>query len=122
MQLAEFGVRLTLYRKRMRLSIAELARRAGVDYMQISRYEKGENTPGLGIAIRLAEILQVSLEELATGPEPPPPLAFNNLQLFERMRRLDQLPPDRQETALRVLDTVIAGYELDDLSNRLRRS
>lgn len=122
MQLHEFGARLTQYRQRMQLSITELARRAGVDYMQVSRYEKGETAPSLGTAIRLAAILQVSLDELATGSEPPTPLAFNNLHLFERMRQLDQLPPDRQEMALRVLDTVIAGHHLEDLSNRLRRS
>jgi hypothetical protein len=37
------------------------------------------------------------------------------------MRELDQLPADRQAMALRVLDTVIAGYELESLSERLRR-
>ena len=121
MQLRDFGARLTQYRQRVRLSITELAQRADVHYMQISRYEKGETAPSLGTAIRLAAILQVSLDELATGSEPPPPLPFQNLQLFERMRELDQLPRDRQEMALRVLDTVIAGYQLEDLSNRLRR-
>ena len=121
MDLRELGLRLSRYRQRRQISITELARRAGVDYMQVSRYEKGESAPSLATAIRLASILGVSLNELATGSEPPPPPAFNNLQLFERMRELDQLPPDRQEMALRVLDTVIAGYQLEDLSNRLRR-
>jgi hypothetical protein len=37
------------------------------------------------------------------------------------MRELDRIPPDRQELALRVLDTVIAGHELESLGARLRR-
>ena len=109
MKLREFGVRLTQYRERLKMSITQLANKAGVDYMQVSRYEKGESGPTLETAVRLAAALQVSLDELATGSEPPDSLAFKNVQLLERMRALDQLPPDRQELALRVLDAVIAG-------------
>lgn len=117
----EFGVRLTQYRRRQRLSITELATKGGVDYMQISRYEKGQTLPSLDSAIRLARVLQVSLDELLTGSNPPEPPMFNNARLLERMRELDQLPADRQAMALRVLDTVITGHELETLSERLRR-
>jgi transcriptional regulator with XRE-family HTH domain len=106
----------------MKLSITQLANQASVDYMQVRRYEKCQNVPSLDTAIRLAKILQVSLDELAAGSEPPEPLAFKNLELFERMRELDQIPPARQELALRVLDAVIAGHELESLGNRLRRT
>lgn len=118
----EFGVRLTQYRERARLSITQLAARAGVDYMQISRYEKGKNLPSLETAIRLAAILEVSLDDLVNATEPPAPPVFENTRLFERMRALDRLPAKQQELALHVLDTVIAGHELDDLSRRLRRA
>ena len=47
--------------------------------------------------------------------------AFRNATLFERMRRLDAIPAERQELALRVLDTVIAGQELEELGSRLLR-
>jgi transcriptional regulator with XRE-family HTH domain len=117
----EFGNRLTQYRERARLSVTQLANQSGVDYMQISRYEKGQSLPSLDTAIRLARVLDVSLDELAAGTGPPEPLTFRNARLFERMRELDRLPPDRQEIALRVLDTVIAGHQLEDLSQRLRR-
>jgi putative transcriptional regulator len=117
----EFGVRLTQYRRRLRLSITELARQSGVDYMQVSRYEKGETLPSLPTAIRLARVLQVSLDELFTGSNPPQAPMFQNESLLARMRQLDQLPPDRQAMALRVLDTVITGHELEALSERLRR-
>jgi len=39
----------------------------------------------------------------------------------EASRSLDAIPAERQELALRVLDTVIAGYELEDLGRRLGR-
>ena len=122
MKMREFGVRLTQFRQRMSLSITQLAERSGVDYMQISRYEKGQSLPSLDTAVRLANVLEVSLDELAARTESPEPPTFRNARLFERMRELDRLPRERQELALRILDTVIAGHELEDLSQRLRRS
>jgi transcriptional regulator with XRE-family HTH domain len=124
MKMREFGVRLTQLRERLQLSVTQLARLLGVDYMQVSRYEKGQSLPSLDTAARLAQILKVSLDQLVTGsepPEPPPPPVFKNARLLERMRQLDAIPADRQELALRVLDTVIAGYELEDLGRRLAR-
>jgi transcriptional regulator with XRE-family HTH domain len=124
MKMREFGVRLTQLRERRQLSITQLARLLGVDYMQISRYEKGQSLPSLDTAARLAHILKVSLDLLVTGneaAEPPPPPVFKNVRLLERMRQLDAIPAERQELALRVLDTVIAGYELEDLGRRLGR-
>ena len=118
----ELGVRLTRYRQRLQLSMTQLANQSGVDYMQISRYEKGQTLPSLDTAVRLSIVLKVSLDELVTGTPPPEPPMFKNERLLERMRELDQLPADRQAMALRVLDTVITGHELESLSERLRRS
>jgi transcriptional regulator with XRE-family HTH domain len=121
MDARELGARLMQYRKRRRLSITELAAQSFVDYMQISRYEKGQTVPSLATAIELARVLQVSLDELFAGNSPPQAPMFQNESLLERMRQLDQLPADRQAMALRVLDTVITGHELEALSERLRR-
>lgn len=124
MKMREFGVRLTRLRERQKLSVTQLAGVLGIDYMQVSRYEKGQSLPSLDTAVRLAQVLQVSLDELVTGSEasePPPPPAFKNARLLECMRQLDAIPPERQELALRVLDTVIAGQALEDLGQRLRR-
>lgn len=122
MKTREFGVRLTQFRERRKLSITQLANLIGVDYMQISRYEKGRGLPSLESAVKLAKVLQVTLDELATGIGPAEPPVFSNERLLERMRALDQIPPDRQDVALRVLETVIAGHELQTLSDKLRRS
>lgn len=108
------------YRERRRLTITQLAGLLGVDYMQISRYEKGQSMPSLETATRLARVFGISLDELATGSEPNLP-TFKNARLLERMRELDAIPADRQELALRVLDTVVTGHHLQDLAERLGR-
>jgi transcriptional regulator with XRE-family HTH domain len=122
MKAREFGIRVTRFRERQQLSITQLASRLGVDYMQVSRYEKGQSLPSLDTAVRLAGALEVSLDELVAETEPssePPEPLFRNKRLLERMRGLESLPPERQELALRVLDTVIAGHELESLAQRL---
>jgi transcriptional regulator with XRE-family HTH domain len=123
MNAREFGVRLTKLRESAGLSITQFAHGVGIDYMQIFRYEKGAGLPSLANAVRIARTLRITLDELVTGAEPE--LAnqpvFQNTRLFDRMRELDQIPADRQEMALRILDTVITGHELEGLSDRLRR-
>lgn len=81
----------------------------------------GVSLPSLANAVSIARILRITLDELATGAEPAGVPVFRNTRLLERMRELDQIPPDRQKMALRILDTVITGYELEGLSDRLRR-
>lgn len=87
MNTREFGVRVTQLRERQQLSITKLAALLGVDYMQVSRYEKGQSLPSLDTAARLAQALKVSLDELVSGSEPPEESrlpVFRNTGLFER--------------------------------------
>ena len=121
MDMRDFGIRLRRAREERRLSMTQLAGLIGIDYMQIYRYERGQSQPSFGTASRLAKVLQVSLDVLASGseiPAPPPP-PIRNAAIVERARELDQQPPERQELALRMLDAVLAG-ELDGLARRLR--
>ncbi len=120
MDLQEFGWRLRQARKQRRLTITELSRRANVDWMQISRYEKGQHVPSFDRITRIADVLEVPLDVMAGRrgmPELPP--AFRNKALLERMWELDALPAERQALALRLLEAVIAG-ELDAFVRRLR--
>lgn len=47
------------------MSQAQLADAADVGTRQIARYESGDSEPGLGVAVRLAEALGISLTHLA---------------------------------------------------------
>src|SRR4051794_39022061 len=49
----------------LNLSRAALAEQVGVHPRQVRRYERGEQQPVLSVAVKLAEALQISLEELA---------------------------------------------------------
>jgi transcriptional regulator with XRE-family HTH domain len=50
------------------MSQADLAEATGVNLRQIRRYESGEQEPGLSVAVRLADALGLTMNELAGRP------------------------------------------------------
>lgn len=65
-----FGNNLIQLRKLHQMTQEELAERIGVTRQAIGKWESGETTPDLKLACRLAEIFEVSLDELANhSPE-----------------------------------------------------
>jgi transcriptional regulator with XRE-family HTH domain len=64
------GQRLYELRSRKGLTQEGLARKADVTTSAVRNWEKGKRTPSLEMAVRLADALDVSLDELA-GREPP---------------------------------------------------
>lgn len=87
------------------LSQKEVAEAAGIDQSYLSMIESGQRrNPGMRIMSRLAQALQVSMDELAEragylpGPQPPDPLTDRAMWLFR------QLPRWRQEDVLAQLE------------------
>lgn len=64
------GERLTLYRRRQKLTQKELAKLAGISVSTMSRYERDEIKPPVYICKCLADILNVSLDRIL-GLEDP---------------------------------------------------
>jgi transcriptional regulator with XRE-family HTH domain len=64
------GVRLKKLRQERGLSQAELARLSGIPKGTLLQWEYGLRTPLLDAAMRLADALEITLDELA-GREPP---------------------------------------------------
>lgn len=63
---------LRAWRKRRGLSAAELAKRCGLTGTTLTRYETGEISPTFDTVARIAQALEVGIEQLlGTPPEPP---------------------------------------------------
>ena len=120
--MTDFGPRLRQLREARNLSQREAADLLAIDYMQVSRYEKGVNLPSVEMAIKLARILQVTTDELLTGdrsaPEPP---KIRSPKLFDRFQTIDALPKEKQEVAVQLLDAIISQHELESFTERVRR-
>jgi transcriptional regulator with XRE-family HTH domain len=59
---SEFGPKLTEVRKQAGLTRFQLARRAGVDALFLSRLEHGEHRPTLAVVAKLSQALGVRPE------------------------------------------------------------
>lgn len=55
------------FREKMRMSQEELAKRAGITQAAVSLYEKGEITPKLMVADRIASALGITIGQLMKG-------------------------------------------------------
>jgi len=60
---------LAEFRKKCGLTQAALAEKVNVSTNSIARYERGELTPTVEIANRIADVLNVSIEELLNGSQ-----------------------------------------------------
>jgi len=67
---AAMGVRLRKLRQERGLSQAQLARLSGIPKGTLLQWEYGLRTPLLDAAVKLADALEITLDELA-GREPP---------------------------------------------------
>lgn len=67
----------------------ELALKVGVSHSSISRYETGERSPTLAIAVKIALTLNTSLDYLlGIDNTTPPPTDEGDIELAHRMRAL----------------------------------
>lgn len=67
----ETGQKIKELRKMRKLTHAQLAQKIGKTQSTISKYESGEISIDLNTLYRIAEVLQVYVEQLLSLPEPP---------------------------------------------------
>ena len=100
-----FASRLLALRKERGWSQPELAKKVGTSGAIIGRYERGEITPSIGVAQKLADVFGVTLDYLVSDKEVP-----NILQdkvMLERWKEIDTLTPPERERIVSVLDSLI---------------
>ena len=68
--MGSFRDNLRIRRLQLRMSQLDLAKKIGVTQTAIWQYENGEATPKLEIALRLAKVLGMTVEQLA-GEDTP---------------------------------------------------
>ncbi len=62
--MSAFPENLRKYRKRKKLSQAEVSKKLNYGYTAVANYESGRNEPSIDTLIKLAEILDVTVDEL----------------------------------------------------------
>jgi len=108
------GLRLAQVRKERGLTQVELAERTGLIQVVVSDYERGRLRLPADMAMRFAEVLGVTVDELLqprkksraakTAKQP-------SLKLVRRMEQIESLPTYQQRALLTTIDTFIAAAE-----------
>ena len=101
-----FGSRLLEIRKSKGFSQAELADLLNSKPPVIGRYERGEATPSIEVALRLAKVLDVSLDYLVGNTD-----WKIDQDTLNRMQDISKMPENARSFILKTLDALIRDYK-----------
>ncbi|NRA49480.1 MAG: helix-turn-helix transcriptional regulator [Phaeodactylibacter sp.] len=104
---ADFGNRMTQARKEKRLSRDELGKSIGTSGPVIGRYERGDMTPSVEIATKIAEALDVSLDFLVGKSS----LLVKDTTILKRLEAIAKLPEHKQTELFNVLDAYLRDFK-----------
>jgi transcriptional regulator with XRE-family HTH domain len=116
--MAEFRENLVKLRRARQLTQHALAEMLAIQPRLVSRWETGEAKPQFDHMVRLAEVLEVSLDQLVRGEETSTKLAFEirNKRLQELARKVDSLGREDQDVVCHVMDSLIRKEHLKALA------
>ena len=104
-----FAKRVFELRKERGWSQPELGKRLGTSGAIIGRYERGEMTPSIEVARKLAEIFEVTVDYLVSDRDVN--RLLRDQEMVERWRTLDGLPAEDRSRILYVVDGLIRDAE-----------
>ncbi len=100
-----FGNRVLALRKQKGWSQPDLGKAVGTSGAIIGRYERGEITPSIEVARKLADAFGVTLDYLVGDKDLPNVL--QDKAMLERWQAIDTLTPPERERILSVLDSLV---------------
>lgn len=110
------GERIKELRKEAGWSQGELAEKVATDARQVSRYENGRITPSLDVLVRIAEVLNVSLDYLVVEGVARRPLHVADHGLGERLVAIGELDDGDRTSLLNVFDALITKSRVKALA------
>lgn len=107
-----FAERLRELRSARGLTQTRLAELLGMPARSYNRWERGGHVPHLGMAIKIADILQVSLDELVGRTPQTSEVAIRNPDLHHLVQEVDALPDEDQRALMTVMDGLVKKTQL----------
>jgi transcriptional regulator with XRE-family HTH domain len=99
----DISSRILTLRKQQKLSQSALAKAIGASRDIIGKYERGEHSPSIEMAVKLADALGVSVDYLL-GKER---FASYDKETVKRLQDLHELDPDTRTTLFSIIDTFV---------------
>ena len=117
--MTNFAKQLVALRKARGLTQQNLADLLDIQPRLVGRWEQGQGKPQFDYLLRLADVLEVSLDQLLRGEEATLIVPdIRNLKLKELCRRVDQMKSEDQEVICHFLDLAVRHDRLRQLVER----
>jgi transcriptional regulator with XRE-family HTH domain len=109
-----FGERLKQIRLGRGLTQQELGDAVGVSNRVIAYYEsEGAQPPG-ALLVELAQVLEVSADELLGIGPLREKVSAKQARIRKRLQRVEQLPPADQRAVLKLVDALVISRQVED--------
>ena len=103
-----FGEKISKLKKAKKMSQIELAKITGISRDAISKYERGDVSPSVEYAKRIAQALGVSLDYLVSDSEQEEVL---DNEAVKRVKEIQTLPPQEKDKVFSVVDALIRDFK-----------
>ena len=113
-----FSERLKLLRSARNITQARLAELLAVDPRVYNRWERGIALPQFDTVVKIADILQISLDELAGRTETTSEPKIHNYELLNLYHQVDDLPDEEQQALVLVIDSFIKKTQMSKVVNK----
>jgi transcriptional regulator with XRE-family HTH domain len=107
LDMSEFAERLRLLRESRQLTQVRLAELIEVDPRAYNRWERGTIAPHLDTLIKIADVFQVSLDELVGRKPLTNEARIRNHSLNSLWQQADTLPDEEQQALILVIDSFV---------------
>lgn len=111
--MSAFTERLRLLREARQITQTRLAALLEVDPRVYNRWERGTATPQFDTVVRIADILQVSLDELAGRSASITDPKIHNTELSNLYQQVDSLPDASQQALVLVIDGMVKQAQME---------
>jgi transcriptional regulator with XRE-family HTH domain len=115
LDMSAFAERLKLLRQSRNITQARLATLLEIDPRAYSRWERGDNLPHLDTLVKIADVLQVTLDELVGRKEPSVEVKIRNHELQQLCQLADELPDADQQALIQVMDGLVKKTQLNKM-------
>jgi len=107
--MVDFGKNLSKLRKERKLTQTELAELLDIQPRLVGRWEQGKGKPQFDYLLKLADVLEVSLDRLLRGNDTEQADSFDikNRKLKELCKMADQLKKEDQDVICHFLDMAV---------------
>lgn len=114
-RLKQVANNIKAFRKEKGLSQGELADKIKVHLTHISRIETGKYNPSVEDLIKIADVFEVSLDELVSGKDLKNTTdAIQNTPMYQKIRMIEQLDDKDRSTILNVIDCILTRNKFKD--------